>query len=72
MDSDTLLDSLGSDLWNIIDEYLFNGYPNVILIKYLMTLRSLSELSIEMDRIIGVIKNKKEDDNSPSFLFKVI
>lgn len=62
MDSDTLLDSLGSDLWNIIDEYLFNGYPNVILIKYLMTLRSLSELSIEMDRIIGVIKNKKSDE----------
>ena len=58
----TLLDFIHQDLWNIINEYLFNPKPSRHSIKYLVTMESLSALSSDMNKIAKSLKKIKNDE----------
>jgi len=62
MMDNSLLDKICCDLWKIIDGYLFNSKTDFRSIKYVVTLKSLSDVSSDLCDIIFVLKNKRFND----------
>lgn len=65
----TQLDFIHKDLWNIINEYLFNPEPSRHSIKYLVTIESLSKLSVDMNKIATSLKKIKNNKLVEQYYF---